>query len=73
MDGLFSHTPPPKKRKIFNTFFKNLAWSLDWLPSLLSRYTSKILLAAIDENHKGAYDFLYLPIDFEVPLAFVRT
>lgn len=33
---------------------------------LLRRYTSKMLLAAIDENHKGTYDFLYLPIDFKV-------
>jgi len=30
------------------------------------RYTSKMLLAAIDETHKGTYDFLYLPIDFKV-------
>jgi hypothetical protein len=30
------------------------------------RYTSKMLLAAIDENHKGTYDFIYLPIDFKV-------
>ncbi|KAK9132404.1 hypothetical protein Scep_011932 [Stephania cephalantha] len=28
-------------------------------------YTSKMLLAAIDENHRGTYDFLYLPIDFK--------
>lgn len=26
-----------------------------------------MLLAAIDENHRGTYDFLYLPIDFKVP------
>lgn len=32
----------------------------------LYRYTSKMLLAAIDENHRGTYDFLYLPIDFKV-------
>ena len=25
-----------------------------------------MLLAAIDETHKGTYDFLYLPIDFKV-------
>ncbi|KAL0399634.1 UNVERIFIED_CONTAM: protein MEI2-like 2, partial [Sesamum radiatum] len=31
----------------------------------LRRYTSKMLLAAIDETHKGTYDFLYLPIDFK--------
>ncbi|WOL09345.1 protein MEI2-like 2 isoform X2 [Canna indica] len=30
-----------------------------------SRYTLKMLLAAIDENHKGTYDFIYLPIDFK--------
>lgn len=33
------------------------------------RYTSKMLLAAIDENHRGTYDFLYLPIDFKVFLS----
>jgi len=25
-----------------------------------------MLLAAIDELHKGTYDFFYLPIDFKV-------
>nr|CAB3484379.1 unnamed protein product [Digitaria exilis] len=29
------------------------------------RYTSKMLLAAIDESHRGTYDFIYLPIDFK--------
>lgn len=29
------------------------------------RYNSKMLLAAIDENHHGTYDFIYLPIDFK--------
>lgn len=33
---------------------------------VVCRYTSKMLLAAIDENHRGTYDFLYLPIDFKV-------
>lgn len=35
------------------------------------RYTSKMLLAAIDENHRGTYDFLYLPIDFKVCVGFL--
>jgi hypothetical protein len=31
-----------------------------------------MLLAAIDENHRGTYDFLYLPIDFKV-ITFRKT
>ena len=31
----------------------------------LCRYTSKMLLAAIDEQCRGTYDFIYLPIDFK--------
>lgn len=38
---------------------------------LFSRYTSKMLLAAIDENHRGSYDFLYLPIDFKVIILWI--
>lgn len=33
----------------------------------IHRYTSKMLLAAIDERNRGTYDFIYLPIDFKVP------
>jgi len=29
------------------------------------RYTSKMLLAAIDDQCRGTYDFIYLPIDFK--------
>ena len=32
------------------------------------RYTSKMLLAAIDEQCRGTYDFLYLPIDFKASI-----
>ncbi|KAI3817044.1 hypothetical protein L1987_10831 [Smallanthus sonchifolius] len=35
------------------------------IKNIPNKYTSKMLLAAIDENHKGTYDFVYLPIDFK--------
>lgn len=35
------------------------------------RYTSKMLLATIDEQHRGTYDFIYLPIDFKASLILV--
>lgn len=31
-----------------------------------NKYTQKMLLQAIDEQHRGHYDFFYLPIDFKV-------
>lgn len=37
------------------------------------RYTSKMLLAAIDERHRGTYDFIYLPIDFKASLLLLRN
>ncbi|XP_020110261.1 protein MEI2-like 4 isoform X2 [Ananas comosus] len=35
------------------------------IKNIPNKYTSKMLLATIDENHKGTYDFIYLPIDFK--------
>ena len=31
-----------------------------------NKYTQKMLLAKINENHRDKYDFFYLPIDFKV-------
>ncbi|KMZ57106.1 Protein MEI2-like 4 [Zostera marina] len=35
------------------------------IKNIPNKYTSKMLLATIDENHHGTYDFIYLPIDFK--------
>ncbi|XP_071726540.1 protein MEI2-like 2 isoform X2 [Rutidosis leptorrhynchoides] len=35
------------------------------IKNIPNKYTSKMLLAAIDEYNSGTYDFLYLPIDFK--------
>ncbi|EPS73221.1 hypothetical protein M569_01535, partial [Genlisea aurea] len=35
------------------------------IKNIPNKYTSKMLLASIDERHKGTYDFIYLPIDFK--------
>ncbi|KAK7340793.1 hypothetical protein VNO77_21506 [Canavalia gladiata] len=35
------------------------------IKNIPNKYTSKMLLATIDERHKGTYDFVYLPIDFK--------
>ncbi|TKY64962.1 MEI2 4 [Spatholobus suberectus] len=34
------------------------------IKNIPNKYTSKMLLAAVDERHRGTYDFVYLPIDF---------
>ncbi|KAG6480018.1 hypothetical protein ZIOFF_063495 [Zingiber officinale] len=36
------------------------------IKNIPNKYTSKMLLSAIDENHRGTYDFIYLPIDFKI-------
>ncbi|XP_047327757.1 protein MEI2-like 5 isoform X2 [Impatiens glandulifera] len=35
------------------------------IKNIPNKYTSNMLIAAIDENFKGSYDFFYLPIDLK--------
>ncbi|GAB2289343.1 hypothetical protein Dimus_023648 [Dionaea muscipula] len=35
------------------------------IKNIPNKYTSNMLLATINENHRGMYDFVYLPIDFK--------
>ena len=35
------------------------------LKNIPNKYTQKMLLATIDEDFRGTYDFFYLPIDFK--------
>jgi hypothetical protein len=35
------------------------------IKNIPNKYSQKMLLAAVDENHHGYYDFFYLPIDFK--------
>ncbi|KAK8622417.1 hypothetical protein V6N13_117334 [Hibiscus sabdariffa] len=41
------------------------------LKNIPNKYTSKMLLAAIDERGGGTYDFVYLPIDFKASFLFL--
>jgi hypothetical protein len=60
----FRTSQPISKVKRLLTHLEGL--TLTHPGNLSPRYTQKMLLAAIDENHKGTYDFFYLPIDFKV-------
>lgn len=36
-----------------------------FIGNIPNKYNQKMLLSTIDQNHKGTYDFFYLPIDFK--------
>lgn len=38
------------------------------IKNIPNKYTQKMLLKNLNQNHKTKYDFLYLPIDFKVVL-----
>jgi hypothetical protein len=38
------------------------------IKNIPNKYSQKMLLAAVDEHHRGKYDFFYLPIDFKVTI-----
>uniref|UniRef100_A0A0D9ZT20 RRM domain-containing protein n=1 Tax=Oryza glumipatula TaxID=40148 RepID=A0A0D9ZT20_9ORYZ len=43
------------------------------IKNIPNKYNCKLLLAVIDENHRGTYDFIYLPIDFKVYFFFLSV
>ncbi|GAB2299084.1 Protein MEI2-like 2 [Dionaea muscipula] len=65
-----SSTSQMENKKQFQLDLEKIASGEDARTTLMiknipNKYTSKMLLAAIDESHMGTYDFLYLPIDFK--------
>ena len=48
-----------------NVLLKRDARTTLMIKNIPNKYNQKMLLAEIDERHKGQYDFFYLPIDFQ--------
>jgi len=65
-----SGSDPSEDRQRFTLDLEKIRLCQDTRTTLMIRnipnkYNQKMLLAAVDEKHKGIYDFFYLPIDFK--------
>uniref|UniRef100_A0A452XIF0 Mei2-like C-terminal RNA recognition motif domain-containing protein n=1 Tax=Aegilops tauschii subsp. strangulata TaxID=200361 RepID=A0A452XIF0_AEGTS len=60
----------PENKRLFELDIERIAKREDPRTTLMiknipNKYNCKLLLGVIDENHRGTYDFVYLPIDFK--------
>lgn len=60
----------PENKRLFELDIERIAKGEDPRTTLMiknipNKYNCKLLLGVIDENHRGTYDFVYLPIDFK--------
>eukprot|EP01103_Thecamoeba_quadrilineata_P002247 TRINITY_DN12237_c0_g1_i1.p1 TRINITY_DN12237_c0_g1~~TRINITY_DN12237_c0_g1_i1.p1 ORF type:complete len:999 (-),score=200.18 TRINITY_DN12237_c0_g1_i1:170-3166(-) len=70
-NGAAAHLPSSSEEKLlFSIDLTRVAEGQDVRTTLMiknipNKYSQKMLLSAVDEKHKGLYDFFYLPIDFK--------
>ena len=66
----FTAHPNPRGNDRFQVNLEAISKGLDQRTTLMIRnipnkYTQDMLLEFLDQEHKGRYDFIYLPIDFK--------
>lgn len=64
------NTVQPENKRQFELDVDRIANGEDSRTTLMiknipNKYNVKLILSVIDENHRGTYDFIYLPIDFK--------